>query len=137
MTTKEETIKNKPGTSEAGKYRYLHLFVLSVLAFAQPLFDILSKNAEFFVARGSKPFDVILLTISLTLIIPAILCAIEYLIGLLGKWLQEVLHFVFITVLIAVILPSQRCKLSGRAARRRRSGNSYATGCLSPSDTSN
>jgi hypothetical protein len=39
----------------------LHLGGLWALAFAQPLFDLLGRNAEFFVARGSTRGDILLL----------------------------------------------------------------------------
>ena len=37
--------------------RYLDLAVLWTFAVAQPLFDLLSDNPEFFAARGSTGFD--------------------------------------------------------------------------------
>ncbi len=36
-----------------------HLFVLSAFAFAQPLFDLLAHNAEFFAVRGSTREDIV------------------------------------------------------------------------------
>ncbi len=44
--------------------------VLFVLALAQPLLDLLGRNAEFFLARSAPPLDIILLAVALTLIIP-------------------------------------------------------------------
>ena len=41
--------------------RALHLLGLSTLAIAQPLFDLLGRNPEFFAARGSQPADILLL----------------------------------------------------------------------------
>ena len=55
----------------------LHIFVLSSFAFAQPLFGLLSRKAEFFVARHSKPVDIIVLILILCVVLPAILVAVE------------------------------------------------------------
>ena len=37
----------------------VHVFFLSGLALAQPLFDVLSRGAEFFVARQSRPAEIV------------------------------------------------------------------------------
>jgi hypothetical protein len=47
--------------------------VLFVLAVAQPLLDLLGRNAEFFLARAAPSIDIVVLAISLTFIIPLIL----------------------------------------------------------------
>ena len=39
---------------------FAHLAVLWAFALAQPLFNLLGKNPEFFAARGAPPFDVIM-----------------------------------------------------------------------------
>ena len=44
--------------------------VVFVLALAQPLLDLLGRNAEFFLARSAPPLDIILLAVALTLVIP-------------------------------------------------------------------
>ncbi len=46
------------------------VWVLFVLALAQPLLDLLGRNAEFFLARSAPPLDIILLAVSLTFILP-------------------------------------------------------------------
>lgn len=48
------------------------VWVLFVLALAQPLLDLLGRNAEFFLARSAPPLDIILLAVSLTIILPLI-----------------------------------------------------------------
>src|ERR671925_629278 len=40
-------------------WNFAHLAVLSAFAIAQPLFNLLSDNPEFFAARGAPSFDVI------------------------------------------------------------------------------
>ena len=48
----------------------LSIWVLFVLALAQPLLDLLGRNAEFFLARSAPPLDIILLAVSLTIVLP-------------------------------------------------------------------
>jgi hypothetical protein len=55
----------------------LHLLVLSSFAVAQPLFDLLGKNGEFFAARGSTRWDVVVFALALTIVPPALLLALE------------------------------------------------------------
>ena len=55
----------------------LHLLVLTSFAVAQPLFDLLGKNGEFFAARGSTRWDTVVFALALTLVLPALLLAIE------------------------------------------------------------
>jgi len=50
----------------------LHLGALWALAFAQPLLDLLGRNAEFFVARGSTTGDILLLAFGYVLVPPVI-----------------------------------------------------------------
>jgi sulfatase-like protein len=60
--------------------RGLHLLVLSSFAIAQPLFDLLGRNGEFFAARGSTRWDVVLFAFVLVLVPPAVLLAVEALV---------------------------------------------------------
>ena len=50
----------------------LHLGGLWALAFAQPLFDLLGRNAQFFVARGSTAGDILLLAFAYALAPPLV-----------------------------------------------------------------
>ena len=81
----------------------LHLFVLSGFALAQPLFDALSRQAEFFVARRSEPIDLVLLAFILCALIPAILALMELLVGLLGPIHRKRFHSALVALLIALI----------------------------------
>jgi hypothetical protein len=81
----------------------LHLFVLATFALAQPLLGLLSKNAEFFVARHSKPVDILLLVVILCMIIPAIVVLIECTIGLFSAVLRRAVHAVVVAALVAAI----------------------------------
>ena len=81
-----------------------HLFVLSNFAVAQPLYDLLGRNVEFFVARGSKPVDVLLLVGSLSFLIPAIFMLTEGAAGLLDHRVGKGLHYGWVSVLVAISL---------------------------------
>jgi hypothetical protein len=55
----------------------LHLLVLWSFAVAQPLFDLLGRNGEFFAARGSTRWDIVVFGLVLLLALPALLLGIE------------------------------------------------------------
>src|SRR6516165_4868777 len=51
----------------------LHVATLCAFALAQPLYDLLEHNAEFFVAHRSQPSDILLLAALLSLVLPGVL----------------------------------------------------------------
>jgi hypothetical protein len=59
----------------------LHLGGLWALAFAQPLFDLLGRNAQFFVARGSTKGDILLLAFGYALVPPLAGAALVWALG--------------------------------------------------------
>ncbi|MFN2617112.1 MAG: sulfatase-like hydrolase/transferase [Thermoleophilaceae bacterium] len=84
-------------------WAFAHLAVLSTFAVAQPLFDLLRKNPEFFAARGSPGFDVISFSILMVVLPPLVLLALELLGGLAHPLVRFVLHLLFVTGLVALI----------------------------------
>jgi hypothetical protein len=84
-------------------WAYLNLAVLWTFAVAQPLFDLLKDNPEFFAARGSSGFDIISFSVLLVVLPPAVLLAIELLVGLAGRPARRGAHIVFIGALVALI----------------------------------
>jgi len=56
----------------------LPIAVLFSLAVAQPLYELLSRNAQFFVARRSEPIDVFVLVLALSFLIPASFLLLVY-----------------------------------------------------------
>ena len=82
----------------------LHLAVLSAFAVAQPLFDLLARNLEFFIARDSTKWDIIALALVLTFLVPGVLLGLEALVGLVDERLQRSLHLVFVGGLTAVFV---------------------------------
>ena len=57
--------------------RGAQLLAVSGFALAQPLFDLLGKNAEFFAVRGSTPGDIVLFALVVTFVPAFVLLAIE------------------------------------------------------------
>jgi hypothetical protein len=84
-------------------WAYLNLAVLWTFAVAQPLFDLLKDNPEFFAARGSSGFDIISFSVLLVVLPPAILLAIELLVGIAGRPARLGAHIVFLSALVALI----------------------------------
>ncbi len=80
-----------------------HLAVLSAFALAQPLFNLLSDNPEFFAARGSTASEIIVFAILATVVPPAALTALEALARLAGERVRWAVHLAFVGVLVAVI----------------------------------
>jgi hypothetical protein len=82
--------------------RGAQLLAASGFALAQPLFDILGRNAEFFAVRGSKPSDIVLFALIVTFAPALVLLAIEVAVELVTRRDAAVLHHVFLAGLGAV-----------------------------------
>jgi hypothetical protein len=80
------------------------LLVLSGFALAQPLLDILSRNPEFFAIRGSTSSEIVFFALFLVFVPPAVLLAIELVVGLVSRPAADVLHLVFVGALVAVVV---------------------------------
>ncbi len=90
-----------------GVLQVLSLFVLFNFGVAQPLFDLLSRNSEFFIAKHSKPLEIVLLAILLSIGIPGILAVIELLSGWIHPKLREVVHgFLFVLLAATTLMPT-------------------------------
>jgi len=81
---------------------FAHLAVLSCFAIAQPLFDLLGDNPEFFAARGSPSFDVISFGILAVLLAPLIGIALELLAGLVHRRARQAVHLLLIALLLTL-----------------------------------
>jgi hypothetical protein len=71
-------------TAVPWRQRLLHVGVLCALAVAQPLFDVLGRDATFFVAHHVRPGDVLLFVTALVLVPPALVVGLEAVAGLAG-----------------------------------------------------
>ena len=87
----------------AAAWAYLNLAVLWAFAVAQPLFDLLKDNPEFFAARGSTGFDIVSFSLLLVVLPPALLLLIEFLLSLIRPEVGRATHVVFIGALVALI----------------------------------
>jgi hypothetical protein len=90
-------------TAKEAAWAYLNLAVLWTFAVAQPLFDLLKDNPEFFAARGSTGFDIISFSVLLVVLPPFVLLGIELLLGLIRPELRRGAHVVFLGLLVALI----------------------------------
>ena len=90
-------------SAKAAGWAYLNLAVLWTFAVAQPLFDLLKDNPEFFAARGSTGFDIVSFSVLLVVLPPAVLLAIELLLGLIGENVRKGAHIAFLGALVALI----------------------------------
>ena len=79
----------------------LHLLVLWAFAVAQPLFDLLGKNGEFFAARGSTRWDVVLFAFVLMFVPPAILAGLE---ALIPQPARTTVHGVLVAALFGLFV---------------------------------
>ena len=82
--------------------RGAQLLAASGFALAQPLFDLLGKNAEFFAVRGSTAGDIVLFALVVTFVPALLLLAVELVVAALSPAAARVLHHVFVGFLAAV-----------------------------------
>jgi hypothetical protein len=83
--------------------RGLHIAVLWALAVAQPLFDLLGRNPEFFATRGARPVDIVAFALMVTFVVPLVLIGVEWLAGLASGAVAWALHLVYVAILVAAI----------------------------------
>ena len=81
-----------------------HLAVLTSLALAQPLFDILGRNPTFFAVRGSSSAEIVLFAVALVVLPPVLLVLVELAVGLVSRPLARALHLVFVAALVALVV---------------------------------
>ena len=92
-----------PVAVRAALWDYGHLAALSTFALAQPLFDLLRRNPEFFAARDAPAFDVVSFAVGLVVLPPALLLAVELLGGVIHRRVRRALHLAFVALLVALI----------------------------------
>ena len=80
-----------------------HLAALWALAFAEPLFDLLGRNPDFFVARGNDATDILAFAFAFTLLPPLAMLGAEALAQRLGGNWRWPLHLSLVTLLVAAI----------------------------------
>jgi hypothetical protein len=80
----------------------LHLAALSALAVAQPLFDLISKNPDFLVARALIGWQVVALGLVLVLAPPLLALGLEALVGVVSRPLRGMVHLFFVALFVAL-----------------------------------
>ena len=94
----------------------LHLGGLWALAFAQPLFDLLGRNAQFFVARGSTTGDILGLALGYALLPPLAGAAVVWALGRIRPVAGWAAQLVLVAGLVAaLVLPPVGDALGGSA----------------------
>ncbi len=81
----------------------LHILVICNFALSQPLFDLLAKNSEFFVARRSEPLDVFTFVLFLVFILPSLLILTEMILLRCGGKVRNIFHIFVIAILFSLI----------------------------------
>ena len=94
----------------------LHLGGLWALAFAQPLLDLLGRNAEFFVARGSTTGDILLLAFGYVLLPPLIGAGVVWGAGAIRPELGWGVMLALVALIVAgLVLPPAGDAVGGSA----------------------
>ncbi len=81
----------------------LHLLVLWSFVAVQPLLDLLGDAPEFFVARQNTTGDILVLAFALTLVPPAVLTALEAVVGRFFPRVRHGLHLTLVGLLLAAL----------------------------------
>jgi hypothetical protein len=87
----------------AGLQAGLHVAALWALAVAQPLFDLLGGQAEFFAVRDSTRWDIVAFALGILLLPPAAIVLVETLAGLIRRSLAHAIHLAAVTGLVALL----------------------------------
>jgi hypothetical protein len=90
---------------------FLELMAICGLAFAQPAFDILQKNAELFVTRETSVWQLLALSALVVLGVPLVLWCVEVLFGLVVLPARRYVHALLIG-LVCVVLAVETVKRS-------------------------
>jgi hypothetical protein len=111
--------RSRPSRGREALTNGAHLAVLSALALAQPIFDILGRNPTFFAARGSTSSEIVLFALALVLLPPLVLALVELAVSFVSTPAARLLHLVFVAGLGAMLVLSvvtQAELVSGAAA---------------------
>lgn len=103
-------------TVAPGRERLLHVGVLCGLAVAQPLFDVLGRDATFFVAHHVRPGDVLLFLAALVLVPPALVAGLEATAGIAGARARALVQQAVVAGLVALIVLPPLNRVAGLRA---------------------
>ena len=106
----QKSDRRPPKTAEPGATRWtarLHVFVLVGFAVVQPLFDLLARQAEFFIFQNVAPGDIVALVVILSVLLPLGAIGVEEIIGLFSHRLRRWVHRIILALGIALtVLPA-------------------------------
>jgi hypothetical protein len=92
--------------------RGLHLATLAGFAISQPIYDVLLRFPTFLVSHRLDSRDILLLTLLLSILLPAFVFGLSWLSHFLGEKLHRILHIVMLSILlIATLLPPIHSKV--------------------------
>jgi len=113
MSAKRETIpRDVPGAAQ----RVLHLFALVQIGVAYPLYDLLSRYPEFFVARQSQPVDIGLFVLAVSFALPAVLSGIQLVAYGIDRRLGRLTHLLMVAALFLALALSVLSRVVGHPA---------------------
>ena len=78
-----------------------HLAALWALAFAEPLFDLLGRNPDFFVARGNSGADIVAFALIFALVPPLAMLGVEAIAMRIDRGVRWALHLALVAILAA------------------------------------
>jgi hypothetical protein len=85
---------------------FLHLFALVGFAVAQPVYDILGQNPEFFVAHRANPAHIIMMVLTLSLGLVLGLMVVELVAWVFGERVRRSVHWGFVfSLAVLTVLP--------------------------------
>ena len=87
----------------------LHVWVLVSFAVAQPLYDLLGTQAEFFIFQNAGRAEILVLVVALSGLLPLALVGVERLAGLVGLRTERGVHYAVVAAGVAfTVLPALR-----------------------------
>ncbi len=105
-----------PGLFPGQFFRALHLFALVQVAIAYPVYDLLSRNPEFFVARQSQAADIWFVVLALSVVLPLGLFGLQLLLARINPRLGHMIYLLLIAILFLLLgLSASQKALDGPA----------------------
>ncbi len=99
--TKKQKAMGRPFPGQLS--RAVHLFALVQLAVAWPVYDLLSRYPEFFVARQSQPGDIVLLVVALSACLAAVLFGLQAAAAQISPRLGRAFHALVMALLFLLL----------------------------------
>ena len=98
--------------------RALHLFALTAIAVAHPLFDVVSREPAFFVARNTTSAQLAAITTLIVVALPLLLVFVEAIFARLHARAGSVVHMLLVALLLGLLLLPvlQRAGVTGAGA---------------------